>query len=291
MSEPHTGRAAFGRRLRVLRVEADLSGKELAQRLGWAPSKVSKLEHGQQAATAADVAAWAGAVGASAAVREGLLADLHSLRVDYATWRQQFRTGGYGRRQRASVALESAASLIRAYETDAVPGLLQTPQYARHLFARLAEFRKLATDVEEGVRARMHRQEVLYQPGKHFRFLVGEAALHHRVCPPAVLRGQLDRLVVLADLDTVELAVVPLDAALPNSPWHGFWIFDDTLVLVETLTAELSLRDVEDIETYSRFFESLWQVASHGQEAVALLRRLIADLGPPGSPDLTSSGS
>lgn len=279
MSDPRTGRAAFGQRLRVLRVEADLSGKELAERLGWAPSKVSKLEHGQQAATAADVAAWAEAVGASAAVREGLLTDLHSLRVDYATWRQQFRTGGYARRQRASIAIESGTSLIRAYETDLVPGLLQTPQYARHLFARLAEFRKLATDVEEGVRARMRRQEVLYQAGKHFRFLLGEAALHHRVCPPAVLRAQLDRLVVLADLDTVELAIVPLDAALPSPPWHGFWIYDDTLVLVETLTAELSLRDAEDIETYSRFFESLWQVASHGQDAVALLRRLIADLG------------
>ena len=291
MSDPHTGRVAFGRRLRILRVEAELSGKELAERLGWAPSKVSKLELGQQAATAADVSAWASAVGASPAVREGLLADLHSLRVDYATWRQQFRTGGYGRRQRASVALESTTSLIRAYETDAVPGLLQTPQYARHLFARLAEFRKLATDVEEGVRARMRRQEVLYQPGKQFRFLVGEAALHHRVCPPAVLRGQLDRLAVLADLDTVDLAVIPLEAALPNALWHGFWIYDDTLVLVETLTAELSFRDPEDIETYSRLFESLWQVARHGQDAVTVLRRLITALGAPGAPGSTSSGS
>ncbi len=278
MSDPHTDRAAFGRRLRVLRVEADLSGKELAERLGWAPSKVSKLEHGQQAATAADVAAWASAVGASPAVRDGLLADLHSLRVDYATWRQQFRTGGYARRQRAGIALDSTTSLIRAYETVTVPGLLQTPQYARHLFARLAEFQKLATDVEEGVRARMRRQEVLYQPGKHFRFLVGEAALHHRVCPPAVLRAQLDRLVVLADLDTVDFAIIPFEAALPNPLRHGFWIYDDNLVLVETLTAELSLRDAEDVETYSRFFESLWQVARHGQDAAAILRRRIADL-------------
>lgn len=275
MSDPTLSRSALGRRLRALRAAAGLSGKELAERLGWPPSKVSKLEHGHQIPTHADLSALCAAVDAPASVRDELTADLPSLQADYATWRRQFRSGGFGRRQRASVVLESAATLIRAYETEIVPGLLQTPQYARHLFARLAAFGRFATDVDEGVRARMQRQEVLYEPGRRFRFLLTEGALQHLVCPRDVLRAQLDRLVVLSDLDTVDLAVIPSDAALSSPLWHGFWIFDETLVLVETLTAELSFRDEDDIETYARFFESLWQVACHGQEAGSVLQRVI----------------
>ncbi|MGH3984004.1 MAG: Scr1 family TA system antitoxin-like transcriptional regulator [Pseudonocardiaceae bacterium] len=73
-----------------------------------------------------------------------------------------------------------------------------------------------APDIDAAVRARMQRQEYLYDPGKHFRFLVTEAALRYLVCPPATLRAQLDRLVVLSGLDTVELAVLPFEARLPS---------------------------------------------------------------------------
>ncbi|MQA15200.1 MAG: helix-turn-helix domain-containing protein [Pseudonocardiaceae bacterium] len=279
MTEQHTVRTAFGHRLRVLRVDAGLSGKEFAERLGWAPSKVSKLEHGHQTATTSDVTVWTAALGAPQEVRDALLADLRSLQVEYATWRRQFRTGGFGRRQRAALPLESSSSLIRVFETDVVPGLLQTPQYARHLFTRLAEFRGLATDVEEAVRTRMHRQQLLYEPGRQFRFLLTETAMLSRVCPTTVLRAQLDRLLVLADLDTVDLALLPLDTPLPHPTWHGFWIYDDTLLLAETPTAELSLRDADDLATYQRLFESLWDVATHGSAALSALRRLIDRLG------------
>lgn len=281
MTEPHTGRAAFGDRLRVLRVDTGLSGKELAERLGWAPSKVSKLELGRQVATGTDVRAWTAAVGASDRVRDDLLDDLRSLQVEYATWRRQFRTAGFARRQRVALPLDASVSLIRAFETGVVPGLLQTPQYARDLYARLAAFLGHASDVEDAVRARIRRQEVLYEPGRRFRFLVTEAALLTRVCPPAVLRAQLDRLAVITELDTVDLAVLGLDTPLPHPVWHGFWIYDDGLVLVETPTAELSLRDADDIETYRRLFESLWDVATHGTDASTLLRRLVHRLAGP----------
>lgn len=281
MTEPHSGRAAFGHRLRLLRIDGGLSGKQLAERLDWAPSKVSKLEHGQQSATAADVKAWTEAVDASHELRDALLSDLRSLRVEYATWRRQFRSGGFGRRQRAARPLESSATLIRAFETDVIPGLLQTSQYARHLFTRLAAFRGLTTDVEEAVRDRMRRQQVLYEPGRQFRFLVTESALLSRVCPPSVLRSQLDRLLVLADLDTVHLSVLGLDTPLPHPVWHGFSIYDDTLVLAETPTAELSMRDAEDVDIYLRLFESLNELGARGKVALTLIRNLVDRLGEP----------
>ena len=68
----------------------------------------------------------------------------------------------------------------------------------------------------------MQRQESLYDPNIRFRFLIAEAALLYLVCPLATLRAQLDRLVVLSGMDTIELAVLPFEARLPLSPGHSF---------------------------------------------------------------------
>lgn len=274
MTESHRGREGFGNRLRGLRLDAGLTGKELAHRLGWAASKVSRLEHGHQTASADDLAAFVMACGAGPEAQDDLLADLRSLRVEYAAWRRQFRTGFAGR-QRASIPLQAATTRLRAYEPAMVPGLLQTPDYARHVFINIAALRGGAPDIDAAVQARMKRQEFLYDPDKHFRFLVTEAALRYLVCPPATLRAQLDRLVVLSGLDNVELAVLPFTARLPKSPGHSFWIHDDRLVLVETVSAELSLRDPEDIELYARLFELFWEVAARGDDAIALIAALV----------------
>lgn len=279
MSDPNTGRLAFGKRLRGLRIDAGLSGKELATRLGWAASKVSRLEHGRQAATGEDLSAWITATGASDETHDDLATELRSLRIDYATWRSQFRKGGFARLQWAQAPLEASARTVRVFEPSIIPGLLQSPDYARHVFLGLARLPGRGRDIDEGVHARMRRQEVLYQPGRQFRFLLTEAALRYLLCPPAVLRAQLERLLVLAALPTVDLAIVPMDARLPHMIWNGFWIFDEAVVLVETVSSELSLRDVDDVEIYTQFFESLWKVAHREDGAVAVLHRLIAQLG------------
>ncbi len=277
MTVVHRGREAFGNRLRALRLDAGITGKELADRLGWAASKVSRLEHGRQTASADDIGAWVIACGAAPNVQDDLLADLRSLRMEYATWRRQFRTGFAGR-QRIGIALQAATTSVRAFEPAIVPGMLQTPDYARHVFANIAAFRRDAYDIDAAVRARMQRQEFLYDPDKRFRFLVTEAALRYLVCPPGTLRAQLDRLLVLSGLDTVELAVLPFDARLPLSTGHNFWIHDNRLVLVETVSAELSLRDPEDIELYARLFELFWEVSARGDDATALITKLIQQL-------------
>ena len=112
---------------------------------------------------------------------------------------------------------------------------------------------------------------------KRFRFVVTEAALHARIGPPAVQRGQLDRLLVLMNLDTVELAVIPLTARLPFVMHHGFSIEDEDLVLVETFSAELQLRDPDDVALYAKIFDALWGVAEAGERAAELVRRMAAE--------------
>ncbi|MGL5810088.1 MAG: helix-turn-helix domain-containing protein [Nocardioides sp.] len=271
MTGAYRGREEFGARLRLLREAGGLNGKQFAARLGWPHSKVSKLELGRQRPTTDDVTAWAEATGAGQEL-DGLLADLRSLRMVAAPWTRQLRRG-IGRRQLASLRLEAATGLIRGFQPAVIPGLLQTAGYARHLMTRRAGLHGFPHDIEEGVRVRLLRQQVLYDPDKRIRLLVSEAALRNRLCPAATLRAQLDRIAALSGLDTVEVAVISFDAELPMTTSHGFSIYDDRLVLVETLSSELSLRDPDDIDLYQRHFENLWEVALDPEAS----RRLVAE--------------
>jgi transcriptional regulator with XRE-family HTH domain len=266
------GREAFGGRLRALREDAGLTGTALAARLGWPNSKVSKIEHGRQTATVDDVRAWVGAVGGSAEVLADLLTDLRSMRLEYRSWARMVRRG-VAARQRAVAPLDASTTLLRAFEPAVVPGLLQTAEYARHVLESVVTLRQIPRDTAEGVRARLERQQALYDPNKQFRFLVTEAALRYLVCPPEVLRGQLDRLLVVAGLPTVELAVLPFETVLPFPAVHGFWLYDDRLVLVDTVSAELALRDQDDVALYERLFELLWEQAATGPAASELVAR------------------
>ncbi len=267
----------FGARLRRLREDSGLNGKQLAAALSWPHSKVSKVELGRQRPTAEEVCAWVAATGSEDQL-DDLLLDLRSSRVESAPWRRQLR-GGHAPRQRASVRLEASAQVIRAFEPAVIPGLLQTADYARQFMTKHADLHQIDSVIEDGVRARMQRQQILYEPDKILRFLVTEATLRYRPCTPSTLRGQLDRLLAVSGLDTVELAILPFTAELPMTTSHGFWIFDDRLVLVETLSSEISLRDEEDVELYVRHFERLWQAAATGAQGRALLTRVLGDLG------------
>ena len=278
MTDQHDGRTGFGNRLRLLRHDTGLSGKQLAERLGWPASKVSRLENGRQTASTADVEAWTGAVGVGAEVRAELLDDLRSLRVEYATWRRQLRSG-FAPRQRAGRLLEEGTITLREFQTALVPGLCQTADYARAIFEGNAAIHG-QRDVEAAVRERLRRQELLYQSGRRFRFLITEAALRARLCPAGVHRAQLDRLLVLAGLDTVEVAVLPPSTELTHPTIHSFDVFDEKLVLVETFNSELGMRDAEDVALYVTLFDTYWALAEHGEAATALITRFALELPP-----------
>lgn len=272
-----TARIILGARLKELRTEAGLDGKGVAARLGWQRSKVSRLENGKQTATAADLSAWAQAVGRPD-VTDELTRQLSGLETKYRSWRRQL-TGGHRARQELAILETAATWTIRGLEVTRIPGLFQTPDYARHVFESNAEFRQMKKDVEEAVRARVRRQQALYEPGKRFRFLIWEGALYVRMCPRKVHAAQLDRLIALIGLDTVELGIVPFGAQLRRTPAHGFWIYDRRLVIVETINTEMWLDDEESIQLYERAWEWLDEAAVYGASAHRLINRARSSMG------------
>ncbi|MFJ4683054.1 helix-turn-helix domain-containing protein [Streptomyces sp. NPDC088789] len=261
-------REALGRRLKELRLSASggrLTGTLLAQRLGWPHSKVYKLEGGRQTAVPEDLRAWAEAVGRPEVFGE-LEARLKGFESHIRSWRRQLREGHRLVQDTWNVAVDRAR-VIHAWEESVVPGMLQTADYARHIFLRYADLQGTKRDTEAAVRSRMERQNWLYQGGRHFHALVWEAALHARVCPPSVLAAQLDRLMGHVGMDTVDLGVIPLGAPLKIPAANGFWILDGRLVITEDWHAELWLDDDETVGSYRRVWETLRASAVHGADA------------------------
>ena len=276
VTKVHEARRALGLRLRELRRQAGLTGAQLAASLSWPASKVSKLENGRQTPTDDDIRAWTGATGAPAEA-EALLASLHTLETQHAEWRRVLRAGLH-EVQREQANLEEKTKLLRAFEVTTVPGLLQTAEYARARFEQAVRVHGLPSNVDEAVRARLRRQEVLYRPDKQFRFVVTEAALRFRLCPDEAMIAQLERLVALSAMRNVELGIIGFDAKCIVSPRHSFWIYDDDLVTVETYSAELNLAQPQEIEVYRAVFDQLSAVASYGSAARAVILRAIDDL-------------
>ncbi|MEV5501436.1 helix-turn-helix transcriptional regulator [Nonomuraea fuscirosea] len=260
MTSFQQARIDLGSQLRQLREAAHLSGKELAERLRWQPSKVSRLENARQTATEDDVVVWAQAVGASPDTTDGLLRQSIALLERHDDWKQRHRSG-LAALQEDVRDLESRTKLFRVFEPGIIVGLLQTSEYARHVFQKVKRLYSAADQIDAAVRVRMQRQEILYDRTRTFRFVVSEAALRTALAPPEVMRGQLDRLLAVSTLPNVEFGVIPFGTELPANPVNGFWIYNEALVAVATMTKDLILRDPDDIAFYVRAFDDYAKVA------------------------------
>src|SRR6266545_2947205 len=107
-------RQALGLRLREIRRDAGMTGRQLAELLAWPPSKISKIETGRQTPSDEDIHAWTRATGAENAA-EGLLASLHTLELQHAEWRRQLRAG-LNHHQAELADLDTKMRVFRAFE-------------------------------------------------------------------------------------------------------------------------------------------------------------------------------
>jgi hypothetical protein len=242
---------------------------------------VSKLENGRQTPSDDDVRAWTRATD-NGGETEALLASLHTLEVQHAEWQRILRSG-IRPRQTELADLDQKTRYFRAFEATVVPGLLQTAEYARARFAEGIRLLKVRNDINEAVQGRVQRQEILYRPDKRFHFILTEAALRLRLCSPEVMLGQLDRLVSFSALPNVRLGIIGFETQYATSPWHGFWIYDNDRVLIETYSAALNLAQPQEIELYAAIFDQLAGIASYGRATRAIITRVIDDLAPEAS--------
>jgi transcriptional regulator with XRE-family HTH domain len=269
-------REALGGRLREIRRDAGLSGRELAGLAGWHFTKVSKLENGRQHPSDADIRDWCRHCRAPDEIT-GLIATAHSVESMYIEWRRQMKFG-LKRPQQARTPVYERTRQFRIYEPGLLPGLFQTAEYATALMARVIEFHDIPDDLDQAVAARLERQRLLYSGDRRFHVILEEQALRTRVGTADTMAGQLDRLLALMNIQRVTLGVIPAAGERQTTPAAGFWIFDDDTVQMETVSAELTITQHREVALYARKFGLLARSAVTAAAARTLIIAAQADL-------------
>lgn len=260
-------------RLRALRAQAGLSGHQLAETVGWAQSKVSRIETGKQAPSDDDITVWVTACHGSTETMATLLQLQGQARVVGTIEFRSTMASGQASQQEDYDTLFNEAHLIRDFETVYVPGLLQIPEYARRVRQEMVPLHDLhVDDTDAAVAKRMQQQQNLYDPAKRFEFILGEPALRYLLVPPNVMRGQLDRLQTVIGMDRVRFGIIPMGTELRWTPQHSFQIYlhDEPVVEVESVVKGLWYRG-EDADRFNQFFDWLWEEAIEGPPARELI--------------------
>ncbi|MEV7419653.1 helix-turn-helix transcriptional regulator [Streptomyces sp. NPDC089919] len=270
-------RVALGRRLRDMRKPTGLTARALAARAGWSESKASRIENGRTPPSDQDLLAYVTICGVPQEY-EDLRATAHGIDEMYVEWKRLQRAG-LKHAQEAHVPLYARTSRFRVYEPGVIPGLLQTADYATAIMHRIVTFRQIPDDVEAAVTVRMLRQRYLHDAHRHFAIVLEESALRSRFGGPGVMAAQLGHLLQIAVLPNVSLGVIPMTAERVMWPVEGFWIYDDSQVIIELATAQVTVKQPSEIQTYARMFAELAKLGCHGRPARALIAESIAALG------------
>lgn len=251
-----------------------MSGRGLAAAAGWEPSKVSKIEHGKQLPSEDDLAIWCRLTDNNLALPD-LAATLRNVNAAYLEWRRIAATG-HARRQRQNIKTEGAAGLVRGYDCLVPPGLLQTRDYAEAVLGRCIRFLGGPDDISEALDARMERQQVLREPGHRFHFLIGESALYTSIGDDGIRRAQLHHILDAMSLPQLRIGVVPNTAEFFYETTN-FLFYDTKLVQVETISAELSIRQPRELVLYERAFKVLTDQSASGNDARTLILKAIGE--------------
>ena len=279
---PTVRRMLVGAQLRRLRIDAGLSREQAGEAIRASEWKIHRLENGQVGFKERDIIDLLRLYG---------VADPDEVAAFLLLTREANNPGWwqhYGdvlpRWFRTYVDLESAATLIRTYEGQFIPGLLQTDAYMRAV-VQGAHLDESEEEAGRRVRLRMARQTLLTreQPPRLWA-VVDEAAMRRPVGGREVMRGQLERLIEAAKLPNVTLQVLAFDAGAHPAMVGSFSVLRfpeeelPDVVYLEHLTSALYLNKPEEVDQYLHIMESICVRAAPPDQTVALLHQILEEL-------------
>lgn len=277
---PSIRRRRLSVELRQARHQQGLTTKQVAQELKWAVGKLSKIENSEtQTIKAADLDKLLNFYKIEDPEKR---ATLHQLARDAKErgWWLKYRDV-FGNETLPD--FEAEASTIRAFESQVIPGLLQTPDYAEAIF-RGGRYTDHGV-VQRRVEARMARREILtrFNP-VHLRAVVDESALLRLVGGREVMVGQLRHLLHMAKMPHIDVQILPLAAGAHAALTAPFTILDfpspldPTIVCVETLNEALYLELPEDVQPYTAAFGDIQGSAVSAAQSATIISKALENL-------------
>lgn len=255
----------IAKRVDALIEASGVSGKALAGRLGWAPSKVSRVRNGITEPTREDVEQLAREVGAGGQVNE-----LLDLLAEIPASKDQFR-GRLAEVQKVHNDLVAKSRHIRYFDTVWIPGLLQTREYAHRALSEVWDISDREDDLQVAIADRMKRQAYLHEADKTFEILVWEPALTTGTIPDEVIVPQLHVLLTWLSATNVQFAVLPLRGKNRRTPAIGFQMYDD-MTMAEDLLGEWERPG----DRYDQIFKDMWANAAVGESARPFIEKAIS---------------
>lgn len=260
---PTVRRRRLGSELRKLRERKGMTAEEVAAKLLVSQSKISRLENGRRSISQRDVRDLCGVYG----VDDGRVVD--SLMQMAKESRQQGWWHAFGDvPYSVYIGLETDAASLRVYESLVVPGLLQTPEYARAVIEGMWPEATQA-EVDKRVQVRLKRQERITDTAHPVRYwvVVDEAALRRVAGDVRIMSAQLEHLVDRSSMPHVTLQVLPYSMGAHPGMYGKFAILefedvsDATVVYLEGVTSDLYLEKPNDVHDYSLMYEHLRALA------------------------------
>src|SRR5579859_1841486 len=253
-ASPTVARLVLGNQLRYLRELSAVSPEQAGYEIRASRSKISRMENGLVRFKPRDVADLLTLYGVTDDPTRGRLLALVK-QANTPGWWSTY-TDILADWFEAFIGLEAAASFIRTFELQFVPGLLQTEDYARAV-TRLGHRAAPAAEVERRIGLRLQRQDLLTRPDPpHVWFVIDEGALRRPFGGPAVMRAQLSRLIELTELPRVTVQAVPFQHGGHAAAGGSFTVlrYSDPavpdVVYIDHLTSALYLDDRADVEVY-----------------------------------------
>ncbi|GGM04400.1 transcriptional regulator [Streptomyces fumigatiscleroticus] len=250
-------------RLKRAREGAGLTQQQVADAFGWSPSKVIRIENGKIGISITDTMALADKYGMSAEERTELVDLAKAARQP--SWYTAYKSVMTPEFE-AYVAYEESAAIVRNYERNVMPGLLQTEEYATALLQKLQPGR----DVELSVELRMRRQKVLESEEAQFFFILDESVLRRAVGSEATMRQQREALLRINDYPNVQIKYVPLAKGvypLFRTPYTIFEFsggIEDLVTYVQTPDGEFLLTESSPRYGLRRepadYLDAFWEV-------------------------------
>ncbi|TQM33319.1 helix-turn-helix domain-containing protein [Nocardia bhagyanarayanae] len=282
---PTVLRIALGGQLRKLRESCNITREAAGDAIRGSHAKISRLELGRTGFKERDIRDLLTLYGVSDPLE----------REQFLTLARQANEPGWWHRYSdllpswfgTYLGLEQAANKIRTYEAHLVPGLLQTPEYARAVLALGYD----DADTDRRVAVRQRRQEILHRTDPPIVWaVIDEAALHRPVGGPQVHREQMEHLIALAALPNVTIQVLPYSAGEHAAAGSSFSILRfaepelPDIVYLEHLTSALYLDRRQDLALYLSVMDRLSVQALPPQKSIEILSSYatgLATITPP----------
>lgn len=268
--------------LRRLRDESGMTYAEVAEALGWSSSKIYRIEHDRNRVIPRDVRRLLNLYEVPEGERRDAIMTLASGKDNGEGWWHRYGDVLPNWFQ-VYVSLESEAHMLQEYESELVPGLLQTEDYARAILT-VDPVTETDEEIDRAVAARMARQDAVTREDSPVQLWVvlNEAVLRRQVGGAKVMQGQLEHLRHMSRRSNVAIQVVPFTAGTHPCMRNAFTLMtfsemsDRRTVYVETQLSALYLEGRHEIELYAKRFDYLRAKAAGSEETLEWLTQVKA---------------